>query len=1173
MKKVKLQIPTGQWGDIKTKFSPDDSLNVGQNDFTDGTKNIDTATDGSIRKMLGAVEFASLTASANDQYEAIFSDGQRHLMVVENGVLKYTSGVPSMTTVTSGYSVGGNFEFATTKDRVYFGNGINANQVYDKTASYGGVSYAGSVPQTKVMGAQVPTTAPTAAVAAGAGVPAGNHTYKVTFLYYDAAESNPGPISNQVTVAAGPNQQVDLTSIPVGGYGVTARKIYRDLNGNGVYVLVGTINDNTTVIFSDNASAGTTPIPVDNGFAPAFGLVKLFLDRLFFGRISGEPFTLYFSEAGIPDVVESSNFLDCNPGDPITAIQVYRGRLVVFNRRSMGQILGSNRDSFRYDAISEAVGCVDTRTVQEVVLEGVPVLIWLSDKGFYGFNGSSIFYLSDSIENIVNSNIQQSTVQRNFHVDTTNADFNAGTPTDGIVIEGGQITTRGYVDGSSTVGTNPRRIWNDTADWDGGESLDNIVTLDQANKLTMVGDSSFEPATEGTKSGGTISDGGVGITLTQTTDYTGESQSGDIYNFGLAAAYPFIPTRDGSLLLFSTKFQIQSTQGGFPEDTDYSVRVWSDSGGSPGAVVFNSGSITTTLDTTVTLTNYSIGASLTGGTKYWIGIVAENFNPDAGLFMPDVSSDFSGGASKGFRSGSWQTGPSSPLQPIGDSGTSAFSFSAPGVSDSGTWDSGLIDTKSSTADVTDLIFTASYPTGTSSVTTVTAGDELDFTGVLIVDETQVINDHSGAIGIPFSSRRYYHVSITISTLDNREVPVISTAVQVNFSDTAEWISDIIDTTGDATTYNNLTTTSTTPGSSTVVTEIRTASSLGGIPGASWVAFGSVSVDKYAQIRQTLTKDGDNLPTVSLVDFDWTIVSNLVSEAIDTAVDPSGWDIFQTDFLLNGGTAVFQMRSAPDSGGSPGAWSSWYTVTNGAFPTSALPTDQWVQWQVTITSSDTDVPVVSSVTINWLVGNPTTLRAASIFDSQTYSVSLAEVGSATNNIIIQLDSNKKWRIKKGLGMSTLGFFFNLPYFGSSDTAVIGKYLEGLQDLGDNIEIDVRTRAFDFSNEYFDNSEFEKVPESFTLEGRGTGATYDVAYSLDNGATFINLVNAETGLTTYTSTDDNALFAQVFRVDAETNGFEGARTIMYRIHSDDEFDVSISRIKATAFITTKAPIITG
>ncbi len=124
-----------------------------------------------------------------------------------------------------------------------------------------------------------PPTAPTAAlVATGTGnVTNGAHVWLVTFVTA-TGETAAGAASNSVTVD-GSHKQVDLTSIPVGPAGVTARKVYQltansslgPQDGNNVldyeYVkLLTTINDNTTTIYTANTidgSLGATP-PYDS---------------------------------------------------------------------------------------------------------------------------------------------------------------------------------------------------------------------------------------------------------------------------------------------------------------------------------------------------------------------------------------------------------------------------------------------------------------------------------------------------------------------------------------------------------------------------------------------------------------------------------------------------------------------------------------------------------------------------------------------------------------------------------------------------------------------------------------------------------------------------------------------------------------------------------------------
>ena len=103
-------------------------------------------------------------------------------------------------------------------------------------------------------------TAPTVALASPAiagNVTAGAHRYRVTFVTADG-ETEGGTVSSVVTVAdAGVNGKVELTAIPLGGSLVTSRKIYRTAAAGSTYLLLATIADNTTTIYTDNIADGS----------------------------------------------------------------------------------------------------------------------------------------------------------------------------------------------------------------------------------------------------------------------------------------------------------------------------------------------------------------------------------------------------------------------------------------------------------------------------------------------------------------------------------------------------------------------------------------------------------------------------------------------------------------------------------------------------------------------------------------------------------------------------------------------------------------------------------------------------------------------------------------------------------------------------------------------------
>lgn len=107
------------------------------------------------------------------------------------------------------------------------------------------------------------TTSPTLASGTGGNVENGTYSYVVTFVSvrgetgFDALAPTPATI----TVANGTNK-ISLANIPIGPAGTTQRNIYRSssLTPNRYYVLLVTINDNTTTSYDDVLGNSSLPI-------------------------------------------------------------------------------------------------------------------------------------------------------------------------------------------------------------------------------------------------------------------------------------------------------------------------------------------------------------------------------------------------------------------------------------------------------------------------------------------------------------------------------------------------------------------------------------------------------------------------------------------------------------------------------------------------------------------------------------------------------------------------------------------------------------------------------------------------------------------------------------------------------------------------------------------------
>ena len=87
------------------------------------------------------------------------------------------------------------------------------------------------------------------------GNPNGTYLYKVTFVCGARGETELGTVSGGVVVAT---NKIDLSAIPTGTTGVvTARKIYRTVDSGSTYLLVTTLQDNTTTTYTDDTADGS----------------------------------------------------------------------------------------------------------------------------------------------------------------------------------------------------------------------------------------------------------------------------------------------------------------------------------------------------------------------------------------------------------------------------------------------------------------------------------------------------------------------------------------------------------------------------------------------------------------------------------------------------------------------------------------------------------------------------------------------------------------------------------------------------------------------------------------------------------------------------------------------------------------------------------------------------
>jgi uncharacterized phage protein gp47/JayE len=171
-------------------------------------------------------------------------------------------------------------------------------------------------------------TAPVATVSATTGVLTGTYEYVVSFVNA-SGETLPSPESNAVAPAA---KQVNLTAIPLGGAGTTARKIFRQKDGTGDFKLVTTIANNTATTFTDNvADASTGPsTPVEVGTATSIEVTAV---ATIPGTSSNAAAATITHLVAVPSgITEVTNLAPFTGGTNQEDVESYRGRLLEYLR-------------------------------------------------------------------------------------------------------------------------------------------------------------------------------------------------------------------------------------------------------------------------------------------------------------------------------------------------------------------------------------------------------------------------------------------------------------------------------------------------------------------------------------------------------------------------------------------------------------------------------------------------------------------------------------------------------------------------------------------------------------------------------------------------------------------------------------------------------------------------
>ena len=228
--------------------------------------------------------------------------------------------------------------------------------------------------------------------------------YRYSFVNKYGAESPLSDPSNTVAVRAGANEHNNpyagvWLSIGKGPPGTVARRVYRtrdlaDSDGNfdnpgraEVFYYLDEVRDNVTVTFEDARPDSLLGFQVnkDNlGPWPRRATLAAVFKNTMWLAVDN---TLHFSANGSPEVFPTYNkiTLSSSQGGPITAMYASKNALVVFQRRAVHLIRGSQGSGFSSDTLTESLGTSAHKAIGEVPGQG---LLFASEEGVYLLTGT-----------------------------------------------------------------------------------------------------------------------------------------------------------------------------------------------------------------------------------------------------------------------------------------------------------------------------------------------------------------------------------------------------------------------------------------------------------------------------------------------------------------------------------------------------------------------------------------------------------------------------------------------------------------------------------------------------------------------------------------------------------------------------------------------------------------
>ena len=329
--------------------------------------------------------------AVKDLFEYPAPNGNTYLLAVANTQLRaYLAGWADIKTVTANKR----YNFAIHQNYCYVVNGTDANfKIYNTTPSSLGIA--------------PPAAKPTVADG-GAGTLSGKYKYKYCYKRTSPTlTGNPSPESDEITVAS---KIIDVGVVASTDSKVDKIVIYRtynytisDVDPDTYYKVAeianttGTYNDQT-----DDADLGAE-LELNNGVPPKAKFVIVYKDRVFYANCPDETdgkSLVVYSKMGIGEAVPSDNYeyFDRGDGEAITGMAALPNFLVVFKRNKFAVIVGD------FEAKIEIAPTYDIGNIAPwAILQFEDKIIFLSEKGWFAFDGETLYPISEKINLLIES--------------------------------------------------------------------------------------------------------------------------------------------------------------------------------------------------------------------------------------------------------------------------------------------------------------------------------------------------------------------------------------------------------------------------------------------------------------------------------------------------------------------------------------------------------------------------------------------------------------------------------------------------------------------------------------------------------------------------------------------------------------------------------------------------